>query len=135
MKTRRFRSLFYLKKKIVIIVKINVLSQRHFTKNSLYRVRSKRLRILAGSTQSKQWRIELLYRYKRVKTSRKTVLNIRKLYLYFVYFKLYIYFVYFVYFVYIDYFVYFVYFVYFFYFVYFVYFKLYLYFVYFKLYL
>ena len=47
---------------------------------------------LAGSTQSKQWRIELLYRYKRAKTSRITVLNIRKLYLYFVYFKLYAYF-------------------------------------------
>ena len=46
----------------------------------------------AGSTQSKQWRIfylfiELLYRYKRAETSRITVLNIRKLYLYFVYFK------------------------------------------------
>ena len=30
-----------------------------------------------------QWRIELLYRYKRAKSSRITVLNIRKLYLYF----------------------------------------------------
>ena len=39
------------------------------------------------STQSKLWRIELLYRYKRAKTRRITVLNIRKLYLYFVYFK------------------------------------------------
>ena len=39
--------------------------------------------------------IELLYRYKQAKTSRITVLNIRKLYLYFVYFKLYLYFVYF----------------------------------------
>ena len=37
----------------------------------------------------KQWRIELLYQYKRAKTSRITVLNIRKLYLYFAYFKLY----------------------------------------------
>ena len=36
--------------------------------------------------------IELLYRYKQAKTSRITVLNIRKLYLYFVYFKLYVYF-------------------------------------------
>ena len=45
---------------------------------------------LAGSTQSKQWWIELLYRYKRAKTSRITVLNIWKLYLYFVYFKLYV---------------------------------------------
>ena len=36
-----------------------------------------------GFTQSKQWRIELLYRYKQAKTSRITVLNIRKLYLYF----------------------------------------------------
>ena len=104
------------KKKIVIIVRINVLSQRHFTKNSLYRERSKRLRILAGSTQSKQWRIELFYRWKRAKISRITVLNIRKLYLYFVYFKLYVYFVYFKL------------------YVYFVYFKLYVYFVYFKLY-
>ena len=43
--------------------------------------------LLAGSTQSKQYRIELLYRYKRAKTSRITVLNIRKLYVYFVYFK------------------------------------------------
>ena len=31
---------------------------------------------------------ELLYRYKRAKTSRITVLNMRKLYLYFVYFML-----------------------------------------------
>ena len=38
--------------------------------------------LLAGSTQSKQWRIELLYRYKRAKTSRITLLNIRKLYFY-----------------------------------------------------
>ena len=51
--------------------------------------------------------IELLYRYKRAKTSRITALNIQKLYLYFVYFKLYLFLVYF---------------------------KLYLYFVYFKLY-
>ena len=36
----------------------------------------------AGSTQSKQWRIELIYRYKRAKTSRITVLNIKQLYLY-----------------------------------------------------
>ena len=36
--------------------------------------------------------IELLYSYKQAKTSRITVLNIRKLYLYFVYFKLYVYF-------------------------------------------
>ena len=43
--------------------------------------------LLARSTQNKQWRIELLYRYKRAITSRITVLNIRKLYLYFVYFK------------------------------------------------
>ena len=43
-------------------------------------------------SQSKQWRIELLYRYKRAKTNRITVLNIRKLYLYFVYIKLYVYF-------------------------------------------
>ena len=28
--------------------------------------------LLAGSTQSKQWRIELLYRYKRVKINRIT---------------------------------------------------------------
>ena len=49
----------------------------------------------AGSTQSKQWRIEWLYRYKQAKTSRITVLNIQKLYLYFVYFKLYVYFAYF----------------------------------------
>ena len=42
-------------------------------------------------SQSKQWRIQLLYRYKRAKTSRITVLNIRKLYLYFVYFKPYVY--------------------------------------------
>ena len=34
--------------------------------------------LMAGSTQSKQWRIELLYRYKRAKTSKITVLNIRK---------------------------------------------------------
>ena len=38
--------------------------------------------LLASSTQSKEWRIELLYRYKRAMTSRITVLNIRKLYLY-----------------------------------------------------
>ena len=44
--------------------------------------------LLAGFTQSKQWRIKFFYRYKRAKTSRITVLNIRKLYLYFVYFKL-----------------------------------------------
>ena len=44
-------------------------------------------RPLAGSTQNKQWRIELLYRSKRTKTSGITVLNIRKLYLYFFYFK------------------------------------------------
>ena len=48
--------------------------------------------LLAGFTQSKQWRIKFFYRYKRAKTSRITVLNIRKLYLYFVYFKLYVYF-------------------------------------------
>ena len=41
----------------------------------------------ADSTRSKQWRIELLCRYKQAKTSGITVLNIRKLYLYFVYFK------------------------------------------------
>ena len=34
---------------------------------------------MAGSTQSKRWRIESLYRYKRAKTSRMTVLNIRLL--------------------------------------------------------
>ena len=45
---------------------------------------------LAGFTQSKQWRIELLYRYERAKTSTITVLNVRKLYHYFVYFKLYV---------------------------------------------
>ena len=33
---------------------------------------------------SKQWRIELLYRYKQAKAIRITVLNIRQLYLYFV---------------------------------------------------
>ena len=44
--------------------------------------------LMAGSTQSKRWRIELLYRYKRAKTSRITVLNIWKLYHYFAYFKL-----------------------------------------------
>ena len=38
-------------------------------------------------SQGKQWRIQLLYRYKRAKTSWITVLNIRKLYLYFVYFN------------------------------------------------
>ena len=48
--------------------------------------------LLAGSTQSKQRRIELLYQYKRAKISRITVLNIQKLYLYFVYPKLYVYF-------------------------------------------
>ena len=37
---------------------------------------------LAGSSQSKQLWIELLYRYRRAKTSRITLLNIRKLYLY-----------------------------------------------------
>ena len=51
---------------------------------------------MAGSSWAplklnKQLRIELLYRYKRATTSRITVLNIRKLYLYFVYFKLYVY--------------------------------------------
>ena len=46
----------------------------------------------AGSTQSRQWRIELLCRYRRAKTSRITTLSIRKLYLYFVYFKQYVYF-------------------------------------------
>ena len=35
---------------------------------------------LSSSTESKQWRIELLYRYKRVKTRRVTVLNVPKLY-------------------------------------------------------
>ena len=49
-------------------------------------------RLLAGSSRSRQWRIEFLYRYKRAKTSGITVLNIWKLYLYFVYFKLYLYF-------------------------------------------
>ena len=48
--------------------------------------------VLCGPTQSKQWRIELFYWGKGAKTSRITVLNIRKLYLYFVYFKLYVYF-------------------------------------------
>ena len=49
--------------------------------------------LLADSSQSKmQWRIEFLYHYKRAKASRITLLNIRKLYLYFVYFKLYVYF-------------------------------------------
>ena len=45
------------------------------------------------STQSKQWQIELLYRYiKQAKTSRIIVSNIPKQYLYFVhYFKVYIY--------------------------------------------
>ena len=38
------------------------------------------LKELGGSTQSKQWRMKLL---KRAETSRITVLNIRKLYLYF----------------------------------------------------
>ena len=47
---------------------------------------------LAGSNQNKQWWIEFLYRYKRAETSRMKVLNIRKLYLYFVYYKLYAYF-------------------------------------------
>ena len=47
---------------------------------------------MAGSTQSKQWRIELLYRHKRETTNRIIVLNIQKLYLYFVYFKLHVYF-------------------------------------------
>ena len=47
---------------------------------------------MVGSTQSKRWRIELLYRYKKAKTSGITMLNIRKLYLYFVYFKPYVYF-------------------------------------------
>ena len=46
----------------------------------------------APCTQNKRWRIELLYRYKRAKTNRITVLNIGKLYLYFAYFKLYVYF-------------------------------------------
>ena len=39
--------------------------------------------LFAGSTQSKQCRIELLYRYKRAKTNKITVLNFRKIYLYF----------------------------------------------------
>ena len=47
---------------------------------------------LSGSTQSKQWQIELLCRYKQTKTSRITVLNTQKLCHYFVYFKLYGYF-------------------------------------------
>ena len=42
---------------------------------------------VGSRTQSKQWRIKLLYRYKRAKTSRITVLNIRTLNMYFVYFK------------------------------------------------
>ena len=36
----------------------------------------------SNSTQSKQWRIELLHRYKRAKNSRIIMSNIRKLYLY-----------------------------------------------------
>ena len=48
-----------------------------------------------GSTESKQWRIELLYQYKRAKTRRITVVNIQKPYLYFIYFKLLVYFIYF----------------------------------------
>ena len=43
------------------------------------------VRAFGGLTQSKHCRIELFYRYK---TSRITVSNIRKLYLYFVYFIL-----------------------------------------------
>ena len=35
---------------------------------------------LEGSTQSNQWRIELLCRYKRAKTTKITVLSIRKLF-------------------------------------------------------
>ena len=50
---------------------------------------------LESSTQSKQRRIALLYRYKRAKSNRIIVLNIRKLYVYFDYFKLYVYFDYF----------------------------------------
>ena len=72
---------------------------------------------LESSTQSKQRRIALLYRYKRAKSNRIIVLNIRKLYVYFDYFKLYVYFDYFKLYVYFDYF------------------KLYLYFDYFKLYI
>ena len=36
-----------------------------------------------AALQSRQWWIELFYRFKRAKTSRISVLNIRKLYLYF----------------------------------------------------
>ena len=91
--------------------------------------------LLAGSAQSKQWWIELLHWYKRAKTSRITVVNTWKLYLYFVYFKLYVHFVYFKLYLYFVYFKVYLYFVYFKVYLYFVYFKLYLYFVYFKLYL
>ena len=59
---------------------------------------------LESSTQSKQRRIALLYRYKRAKSNRIIVLNIRKLYVYFDYFKLYVYFDYFKLYVYFDYF-------------------------------
>ena len=62
------------------MITVVVLRALHFSKELLV------------STQSKQWRTELLYRYKQAKTSRITVLNIQKLY---VYFKLYAYFVYF----------------------------------------
>ena len=45
---------------------------------------------MAGSSQSKQWRIELLYQYKQAKTMQHN--NSVKLYLYFSYFQLYVYF-------------------------------------------
>ena len=38
--------------------------------------------LLAGTTLSKQWLIELLYQYKQAKTCRMTVLNIRKLHVF-----------------------------------------------------
>ena len=46
--------------------------------------------LMAGSSQSKQWRIELLYQYKQAKTMQHN--NSVKLYLYFSYFQLYVYF-------------------------------------------
>ena len=82
------------------------------------------------------WPIELLYRWKRVKSRRITVTSkIWKQYFYFVYFKLYLYFVYFRLSLYFVYFKLYLHFVYFRLYLYFVYFKLYIYFVYFKLYL
>ena len=71
-------------------------ARRHARGHELQRCRH-RVRLLvhlysklAGSTQSKQLRIELLYRYKPAKTSRITMFNMQRLYLYFLYFKLYV---------------------------------------------